>query len=147
MGARLSYLINRARYKVRRATRRTKRRLKAWEEVTFNTFQAFAYLPYESDDKSIVHKVKGHTLYYETKLDRTCRPFDVTIDFNTTIDSSSFPGVDARESSSLNWLEYDIIVSGFVIKKFDFNDSSWIAIRVSSALVERIQDWWSSSAA
>ncbi|KAF4695507.1 hypothetical protein FOZ60_004577 [Perkinsus olseni] len=94
-------------------TRRTKSRVKAWEEATFNTFHAFAYLPYESDAKSVVHKFQGRTLYYETKIDRLCRPFDVTIDVNTTIDLYPFLGVESR----------------FVMKKFDFNDSSWIAIR------------------
>ncbi|KAF4737455.1 hypothetical protein FOZ63_010928, partial [Perkinsus olseni] len=94
-------------------TRRTKSRVKAWEEATFNTFHAFAYLPYESDAKSVVHKSQGRTLYYETKIDRLCRPFDVTIDINTTIDLYPFLGAESR----------------FVMKKFDFNGSSWIAIR------------------
>ncbi|KAF4670755.1 hypothetical protein FOZ61_008771 [Perkinsus olseni] len=113
MGGRLSRLILEGEHQVRRMTRRTKSRVKAWEEATFNTFHAFAYLPYESDAKSVVHKFQGRTLYYETKIDRLCRPFDVTIDINTTIDLYPFLGVESR----------------FVMKKFDFNGSSWIAIR------------------
>ncbi|KAF4726261.1 hypothetical protein FOZ63_025219, partial [Perkinsus olseni] len=113
MGGHLCHLILEGENQVRRMSRRTKSRVKAWEEATFNTFHAFAYLPYESDAKSVVHKSQGRTLYYETRIDRLCRPFDVTIDINTTIDLYPFLGVESR----------------FVMKKFDFNDSSWIAIR------------------
>ncbi|KAF4677595.1 hypothetical protein FOL47_000550 [Perkinsus chesapeaki] len=113
MGGRLSNLLYETDRQVRQATRRTKSRVREWEASTFNTFQAFAYLPYESDDECLPKEFQSRILYYETRLDRHRRPFDVTIDVNTQVDLSPFFGAESH----------------FVMKKFEFMESSWIAVR------------------